>query len=172
ETKKMGESFSKILSGGDVIFLSGELGGGKTTFISGIAEGLKVKGNVSSPSFTLISIYDFIKDKIKLKMIHCDLYRISNFNEIFDIGIEEYIHDLKSTVFIEWGSFLKKKIPAKYLEIIFEYLIDDAIEEENYSALNQKRKITFSAKSPYWKQKLKLFKSENLHETQVNTIIK
>ncbi|MCL6087765.1 MAG: tRNA (adenosine(37)-N6)-threonylcarbamoyltransferase complex ATPase subunit type 1 TsaE, partial [Actinobacteria bacterium] len=38
----MGESFSKILSGGDVIFLSGELGGGKTTFISGIAEGLKV----------------------------------------------------------------------------------------------------------------------------------
>lgn len=162
DTKRIGRSLSQLLSQGDIIFFLGELGGGKTTFISGTAEGLNIKGNVTSPSFTLINIYDFVKGGIKTRLVHCDLYRIDSFKDIPDIGIEEYIYDTKSVVFVEWGCFLKEKISRDYLEIKFEYFFEDLDAEDNPEAMNQKRKIIFSAENSYWKQKLELLKSMKL----------
>jgi len=162
KTKMIGEGFAKLLNPGDVVFLLGELGGGKTTFISGIAKGLKSKGNVSSPSFTLINIYEFTKDDIKYNLVHCDLYRVSGFKDIPDIGIEEYIYDNKSIIFIEWGNFLKEKISKDYLVINFDYILDDQNQEDNIEELNQKRQLTFSAENTYWVQKLKNFKEIKL----------
>jgi len=159
ETKKIGIRLSGLLSPSDVVFFLGELGGGKTTFISGIAEGFKIKENVSSPSFTLINIYDFIRDGIELKLIHCDLYRIDSVKDISDIGIEEYLHDSKSIVLIEWGSFIKEKTLKEYLEIKFEYFLEDNHLEENFNSVNQKRKITFSASGAYWTNKIKIMKN-------------
>jgi tRNA threonylcarbamoyladenosine biosynthesis protein TsaE len=162
KTRKIGNRFAKLLNPGDIIFLLGELGGGKTTFISGIAEGLEARGNVSSPSFTLINIYDYTKDSIEFNLVHCDLYRVSGFKDIPDIGIEEYIYDGKSIVFIEWGNFLKEKISKDYLLIKFEYIFNDACEEGSNETLDQKRQLTFSAENTYWTQKLKLFKEIKL----------
>ena len=162
ETRKIGGRFAKLLNPGDIIFLIGELGGGKTTFISGVAEGLKARGNVSSPSFTLINIYDYTKDNIELNLVHCDLYRISGFKDIPDIGIEEYIYDEKSIVFIEWGNFLKEKISKDYLLIKFEYIFNDAGKEGSSETSDQKRKLTFSADNTYWKEKIKLLKDIKL----------
>lgn len=159
-TRKIGYKLSKLLSQGDVVFLLGELGGGKTTFISGVAEGLKIKSNISSPSFTLINVYDFIKDNMKNRFIHCDLYRIDSFKDIPNIGIEDYIYDKKSVVFIEWGIFLKEEISRNYLEIKFEYFFENSGLENETEDLNQKRKITFFANNSYWVQKLKDFKKQ------------
>jgi tRNA threonylcarbamoyladenosine biosynthesis protein TsaE len=161
-TRKIGSSFAKLLNPGDIIFLLGELGGGKTTFISGVAEGLEARGNVSSPSFTLINIYDFTKNNIEFSLVHCDLYRASGFKDIPDIGIEEYIYDGKSIVFIEWGNFLKEKISKDYLIIKFEYIFDGADEVGSKETMDQKRQLTFSAENIYWIQKLKLFKEIKL----------
>ena len=158
KTKKIGSKFAWLLDPGDVIFLLGELGGGKTTFISGVAEGLKAKGNVSSPSFTLINIYDYKKNNTQLNLVHCDLYRVSGFKDIPDIGIEEYIYDGKSIVFIEWGDFLKEKISKDYLVIKFEYIFEDAGKEKSCETQDQKRQLTFSTENTYWRLKLRLFK--------------
>ena len=158
KTRIFGNMFAMLLNQGDVIFLLGELGGGKTTFVSGVAEGLKAEGNVSSPSFTLINIYDYKKDNIKLNLVHCDLYRVSGFKDIPDIGIEEYIYDGESIVFIEWGNFLREKISKDYLIIKFEYVFNDAGKEEISDTSGQKRQLTFSAENTYWRQKLRLFK--------------
>ncbi|MCL4386631.1 MAG: tRNA (adenosine(37)-N6)-threonylcarbamoyltransferase complex ATPase subunit type 1 TsaE [Actinobacteria bacterium] len=159
-TKKIGNELSRLLSQGDIVFLLGELGGGKTTFISGVAEGLKIKNSISSPSFTLINVYDFIKDNIENRLVHCDLYRIDGFKDIPDIGIEDYIYDKKSIVFIEWGIFLKEKISKNYFEIKFEYFFENSDSENETQDLNQKRKITFIANNSYWKQKLEVFKKQ------------
>ena len=157
KTRMIGEGFAKLLNPGDVVFLLGELGGGKTTFVSGVAKGLRSKGNVSSPSFTLINIYEFTKDDIKYNLVHCDLYRVSGFKDIPDIGIEEYIYDDSSIVFVEWGNFLKEKISKDYLIINFDYILDDQDQENNTETLNQKRQLTFSAENTYLVQKLKIF---------------
>jgi tRNA threonylcarbamoyladenosine biosynthesis protein TsaE len=162
ETRKTGSIFAKLLNPGDIIFLLGELGGGKTTFMSGVAEGLSAIGNVSSPSFTLINIYDCTKDKDELKLVHCDLYRVKGFKDIPDIGIEEYIYDEKSVVFIEWGNFLKEKISWDYLLIKFEYIFNDECNESEGGISDQKRLLTFSADNIHWNQKLKLFKDSGI----------
>lgn len=161
KTRLTGERFASLLSPGDIIFLLGELGGGKTTFISGIAKGLEARGNVSSPSFTLINIYDFAIEGIEYSLVHCDLYRISGFKEIPDIGIEEYIYDDRSIVFIEWGDFLKEKISKDHLVIKFEYLFDDENQKDHKEISYQKRQLIFSSENAYWNQKLKLFKEMN-----------
>jgi len=159
ETKKIGKRLSGFLSPGDVVFFLGELGGGKTTFISGIAEGLKVKENVSSPSFTLINIYNFIRDGVELRLVHCDLYRINSFKDIPDIGIEEYLYDSKSVTLIEWGSFIKEKTLKEYLEIRLEYFFEDDFQGENFNTVNQKRKITFSESGVYWEGKIEIMRN-------------
>jgi tRNA threonylcarbamoyladenosine biosynthesis protein TsaE len=158
KTRIIGSMFAMLLSPGDIIFLLGELGGGKTTFISGIAEGLKSEGNVSSPSFTLINIYDYKKDNTRLNLVHCDLYRVEGFRDIPDIGIEEYIYDGQSIVFIEWGNFLREKISKDYLIIKFEYIFNYEGKEESSEISDRKRILTFSAENTYWRQKLRLFK--------------
>jgi len=158
KTRMIGEGFAKLLNPGDIVFLLGELGGGMTTFISGIAKGLNSKGNVSSPSFTLINIYEFTKDNVEYNLVHCDLYRVSGFKDIPDIGIEEYIYDNRSIVFIEWGNFLKEKISKDYLVIKFDYMLDDQKQADSKETLDQKRQLTFSAENIYWTQKLKIFK--------------
>jgi tRNA threonylcarbamoyladenosine biosynthesis protein TsaE len=147
-TRKIGKVFSRILSGGDVILFTGELGGGKTTFISGIAEGLGITGNFSSPSFTILSEYRINRNK---SLVHVDLYRLENIKEIEEIGIEDYIYDKGSIVCIEWGDKIKKYIKEDFLEVNLGY-----INSENDS--ETKRKIIFSGYGSYWEGRLGKFK--------------
>jgi tRNA threonylcarbamoyladenosine biosynthesis protein TsaE len=158
ETRQAGNAFSKILEPGDVVFFLGELGGGKTTFISGVAEGLNAAGNVSSPSFTLINIYNYRRENKEFDLVHCDLYRVQSFKDIPDIGIEGYIYDNRSIVFIEWGNFLKEKVSKDYLAIKFEYLFDSPAVETGGVLSEDRRQLDFYAKSKYWSEKINLFK--------------
>lgn len=143
-TNDMGKKFSEILGPGDVILLSGELGGGKTTFIGGIAFGLGIKEELTSPSFTIINEYPIGRKKF----IHADLYRIDGVAEIEQLGISDYLYDRKNIVCIEWGDKLAEFLEKDFLLVDFKYDID----------AEEKRKLAFSSSSGYWDSKLEKLK--------------
>ncbi len=116
ETKKFAGNFAKKLKKGDILCLVGGLGAGKTTFIQGLAKGLGIKEDVSSPTFVLLNRY-----KGKLPLYHFDLYRLDNTDEIRNLGYEEFFYGDGITV-VEWAEKLKELMPKKYIEIKFKIL--------------------------------------------------
>jgi len=123
ETIRLGEKFSKVLKGGDVVILEGSLGGGKTTFVKGILKGLGFKKKVISPSFTLMHSYV----NKNLEVYHIDLYRLK-IKEIKDLYIEDF-YSKKSIFLIEWGDKIKN-IFSKYIKVSFIFL------DENLRLIN------------------------------------
>lgn len=99
ETEQIAFEFSKILSGGQVITLDGDLGAGKTAFVRGIARGLGISDSVSSPTFTIVNEYR----KGKIPLFHFDIYRITSEEEMYDIGWDDYITQ-NAVVVVEWAS--------------------------------------------------------------------
>jgi tRNA threonylcarbamoyladenosine biosynthesis protein TsaE len=142
-TFNIGKKLASFLKAGDLLLFSGELGGGKTTFISGIAQGLGVSGDLSSPSFTILNQYD----AGRLKLIHIDLYRLDGLVEFENIGLDEYIYDKSCISCIEWGEKAKDFVKKDYLMLDFEYILDDESID--------KRKIMLKAESPEWGKRLK-----------------
>jgi len=120
QTKKIAEGLAKKLKGGEVIALTGNLGAGKTTFIQGLAKGLKIKKNVNSPTFVLMKIYPVINSCI-LYLCHIDAYRIKNPMELEDIGALEYFRDKNTVSIIEWADKIKSILPKKNIEIIIKH---------------------------------------------------
>ena len=80
ETTALAASFAQTLRSGDVVDLTGELGAGKTVFAKGIASALKVNGEVTSPTFTLIN-----EHRGEVTLYHMDLYRLNSLQEMLDI---------------------------------------------------------------------------------------
>jgi tRNA threonylcarbamoyladenosine biosynthesis protein TsaE len=116
ETIKLGEDLSGILKEKDVVVLTGQLGGGKTTFIKGLLQGLGYKRRVLSPSFTLMREYT----GKKVTVCHVDLYRLNTKNDMFSIGIEDYFETPKTITLIEWGEKIEEMLP-RYIKIAFFY---------------------------------------------------
>ncbi len=115
-TIKLAKTFSKQLKQGSSIGLIGELGSGKTVFVKGLAKGLGIKENVTSPTFTLLQIYAG-----KIPLYHFDLYRLNSKNELEDIGYEEYLYNNKIVV-IEWAEKFIDLFPKKGYLIYFKYI--------------------------------------------------
>ena len=112
QTQKIGQSISKYLSSGDIVCLWGDLGAGKTTFVKGLAKGLKVKkDHVNSPTFVFMNIYEG-----KLPLYHFDLYRVEHISALTTLGYEEFLYGDGITV-IEWPERMEKLIPKEYLKI-------------------------------------------------------
>ena len=119
DTQLISEKFSSYLSKGDIIFLYGEIGVGKTTFIKYLINNLQLKSDirlteVPSPTFNLVHQYQ-IKD---LTIQHYDLYRLKDEKEIKNIGLFENYEDC--ITFIEWPEIISKK-PKNKIELIFNY---------------------------------------------------
>ena len=119
DTKLISEKISKFLDNGDIIFLYGETGVGKTTFIKYLINHLQSncferETDIPSPTFNIVNEY-LIKEK---KIIHCDLYRINDERELQNIGLFENNDD--AIFFIEWPEIIKKK-PDNVIELYFRY---------------------------------------------------
>ena len=100
-----------------LITLNGDLGAGKTTFTKGIALGLDIKSIVSSPTFTIMKIYQG-----RLTLYHMDVYRIND--PFSDFELEEYF-ELDGVCVIEWAENIKELLPDEYLSLFIEDLGDD-----------------------------------------------
>lgn len=117
ETQALGELIGRYLVGGDLVALVGELGSGKTSFVQGLARGLGVKGYVRSPSFTLINEY-----KGRLPLYHLDFYRLNSFQEITELGCEEYLYHRDGVSAIEWAEKFPQILPEEHLRIEFSWV--------------------------------------------------
>lgn len=87
ETEQLGQALAKSLYAGAVVAFTGDLGAGKTAFTRGLARGLGVTGQVTSPTFTIVNEYE----GDRLPLFHFDMYRLSCSDELFDIGWEDYL---------------------------------------------------------------------------------
>ena len=107
ETYKLADSLASELDGGEIILLEGDLGAGKTTFTKGLAKSLGILEEVTSPTFSLLNVYE----SGRLKLNHIDLYRVENEEELAELGIADSI-DGESVTVIEWNKLtgLKGKI--------------------------------------------------------------
>lgn len=93
--------------------LIGELGAGKTCFVQGLARGLGIEDNVSSPSFVLLREY-----KGRLPLYHIDLYRLEQLSEIADLGLDDYFYGDGVSV-IEWANRAPELLPVEHLLLDF-----------------------------------------------------
>lgn len=118
ETKNIAEEFAKILKGGEIFVLSGDLGAGKTTFIQGLAKGLGIKNEITSPTFVLMKQYR----GDNLQLVHIDCYRIENPKSLSELGLDEIFEDEQNIAVIEWGERILSLLPDKTMKIEFEYL--------------------------------------------------
>ena len=113
KTAELAKNFSKILKKGDIVFLHGEIGVGKTTFIRHLVNNLQQLNKinlteVTSPTFNLVNEYDVGNFIIQ----HYDLYRLTNYNEIKNIGLFENKEEI--VTLIEWPEKINKTIDNKY----------------------------------------------------------
>jgi len=120
ETVNLGKKLGQKLRGGEVIFLTGDLGGGKTQFAKGVALGLGIDETVVSPTFTIERIYK--GDKLTLH--HFDLYRLTNDREITE-GIKEISEKGDEVTVIEWPENLEGIQGLATTKIQFEHIDED-----------------------------------------------
>lgn len=117
ETLKSAMAFAKNIKPGSIICLDGDLGVGKSVFARGFARGLGITEPVTSPTFTLVQIYE----GGRLNMYHFDVYRIGDPSEMYDIGYEDYFYS-DGVCLVEWASLI--------LELIPDYAIKVSIEKD------------------------------------------
>ena len=128
DTFNLSKKIGKLLSNGDVIFLYGEIGVGKTTFVRGFINNFEVQrgtneSQILSPTFNIV--FDYVIKE--LKIMHYDLYRLKNSKDINELGIFAEIENC--ITLIEWPELIEKK-PDDRIELFFNYL------EENLDKRN------------------------------------
>lgn len=114
-TEQLAERLGSRLRGGEVIELVSDLGGGKTTFVKGLARGMGSHDRVSSPTFTLTNEYN----AGKLHLFHYDFYRLSEAGIMAD-EIAEAVSDPQAVVVVEWGDIVDNVLPADRLTVRLE----------------------------------------------------
>lgn len=112
ETLSFGKDFAAKLSPGAVLALSGPLGAGKTSFVQGLALGLKINEPILSPTFVLLNLYQ--------NLAHFDLYRLKTSSEFLSLGFDEYLSSPYISV-IEWPDRISSLLPRSTIYIEFTH---------------------------------------------------
>ncbi len=114
DTIQFAKQYASRLKKGDIVVLSGELGSGKTKFVQGILEYFGLENEISSPTFTIVNEYS----KNDIHIYHFDVYRLSDIDEFYAMGGEEYFET--GICFIEWGEMIEDILPKHYTKITFK----------------------------------------------------
>ena len=126
DTTEFAKDLASKLKAGDIVVLTGELGSGKTKFTEGFLEYFNLQDEISSPTFTIVNEYN-TKD---VNIYHFDVYRLSDTDEFYAIGGEEYFE--KGICLIEWGEIIEDALPKEYIHIT----IDKDPNNDNYRLLH------------------------------------
>ncbi|MGN0727361.1 MAG: tRNA (adenosine(37)-N6)-threonylcarbamoyltransferase complex ATPase subunit type 1 TsaE [Anaerovoracaceae bacterium] len=116
ETRRFGLDLAHELKAGDVVALIGDLGTGKTALTRYIAEGLGITARVNSPTFTIVKEYR----ESRLPLFHFDVYRVSDPDELFNIGADEYFYG-DGVCVVEWADLIEELLPEDTRYIYIEY---------------------------------------------------
>lgn len=125
ETKTLAAEFARTLRGGEVIFLEGDLGSGKTTFVRGVAEAFGYTDPVRSPTFTIVNRYSVVYESIR-QILHVDLYRLKDDSELTALALQEELGRPDTVAFIEWPDMVHS-IPWDPSQVIQFLWIDETI---------------------------------------------
>ncbi len=115
ETYELGRRLGAEAKAGQGYTLGGDLGGGKPVFTKGLAAGLGIGEAVSSPTFTIVQVYE----EGRLPFYHFDVYRIGDVEEMEEIGYEDYIYG-EGVCLIEWADLIREILPEHYTEVKIE----------------------------------------------------
>ena len=115
ETLELGRKLAREARPGDVYTLVGDLGVGKTVFTQGIADGLGITEPVSSPTFTIVQVYE----EGRMPFYHFDVYRIGDIEEMDEIGYEDYFYG-EGLCMIEWANLIEEILPDKRYDVTIE----------------------------------------------------
>jgi tRNA threonylcarbamoyladenosine biosynthesis protein TsaE len=113
QTRSLGRRIARFLRAGDVVFLQGPLGAGKTAFAQGVGQGLKVETTVNSPTFVLLTRHEG-----PLRLYHADLYRLTDPAEVDDLALDQQAAD--GVLLIEWPERGIEVLPPERLLVILE----------------------------------------------------
>jgi tRNA threonylcarbamoyladenosine biosynthesis protein TsaE len=130
DTARIATELAEELKGGELLALSGNLGAGKTVFVKALAKAFGIEENITSPTFVLMKVYDIDHQKVN-KFVHVDCYRLSTQEDLFQIGLSDYLNYDNIIVAIEWADKIAN-LPDTAIKINIELLEED------------KRKITIN----------------------------
>jgi tRNA threonylcarbamoyladenosine biosynthesis protein TsaE len=146
ETNQLGTRLGELAQPGDIFFLSGNLGTGKTCLTQGIVWGLGSREYALSPTFVLMR-----EIQGRLPLYHMDLYRLDQVEEITDLGLDDYLYG-RGLCVIEWAEKGLSVLPAEYLLVKIDYLTDN------------ERKFEFIAHGKRYEKLLSQLKSQEIKE--------
>jgi tRNA threonylcarbamoyladenosine biosynthesis protein TsaE len=138
ETRELAEAVSGLARPGDVVVLAGDLGAGKTAFVQGFGRGLGVTERITSPTFTLVHVYD----EGRLPVHHLDVYRLDQLSEALDLGLAEML-DEGGVLLVEWGDAITPVLPQDLLEVRL-----------TFGAGDDDRVLSMRAVGPAWAARL------------------
>ena len=123
ETFEVGKKIGELAKAGEIYTLIGDLGVGKTVFTQGLARGLQIEEAISSPTFTIVQVYE----EGRLPFYHFDVYRIGDIEEMEEIGYEDYFYG-QGVSLIEWSNLIEEILPQRRTEITIEKDLDQGFD--------------------------------------------
>ena len=136
DTAAIAEAVAPLLTQGDVVALSGELGAGKTRFVQGAAQGLGITERVTSPTFVLMRHYEG-----RLSMVHVDVYRLDRLHDVDDLGDDVLAPDV--VTFLEWSDAVESLLPEDRLDVEITVPVD----------LEAPRTVTLRGAGQTWRER-------------------
>ncbi|ANS78677.1 TsaE protein, required for threonylcarbamoyladenosine t(6)A37 formation in tRNA [Serinicoccus hydrothermalis] len=131
DTRDLGRELGAVLRAGDLVVLTGDLGAGKTTFTQGLAEGLGVRGPITSPTFVIARVHPSLTGGPDL--VHVDAYRLSGGAELDDLDLDASLEE--SVTVVEWGEGLAESLAAQRLEVLLQRSRSEDEEEQERVAV-------------------------------------
>ena len=135
QTIALGQILGKLLQAGDVLVLTGDLGAGKTQLTKGIAAGMGVTDDVTSPTFTIEMVYE----GTTMPLYHFDLYRLNDPDQLEDTGLYDALESDGPTI-IEWGEQFAEQIGERTLDVYVSRLSEEELESDD---VEPRREIRF-----------------------------